>query len=101
MDNYALVNDIASVWKYADEMFPAFGSISIDWDGAFGAFLPRALAAKDETEAQLLLCEFLNLLEDGHTDYTPPRAFRDGIGYLPFDPDYAGENGTSAARTKR
>ena len=26
MDNYALVNDIASVWKYADEMFPAFGS---------------------------------------------------------------------------
>ena len=42
MDNYALVNDIASVWKYADEMFPAFGSISIDWDGAFGAFLPRA-----------------------------------------------------------
>ena len=32
MDNYALVNDIASVWKYADEMFPAFGSISIDWD---------------------------------------------------------------------
>lgn len=38
MDNYALVNDIASVWKYADEMFPAFGSISIDWDGAFGAF---------------------------------------------------------------
>ena len=90
MDNYALVNDIASVWKYADEMFPAFGSISIDWDGAFGAFLPRALAAKDEKEAQLLLCEFLNLLEDGHTDYTPPRAFRDGIGYLPFEPDYAG-----------
>ena len=79
MDNYALVNDIASVWKYADEMFPAFGSISIDWDGAFGAFLPRALAAKDETEAQLLLCEFLNLLEDGHTDYIPPRVFRDGI----------------------
>lgn len=101
MDNYALVNDIASVWKYADEMFPAFGSISIDWDGAFGAFLPRALAAKDEKEAQLLLCEFLNLLEDGHTDYTPPRAFRDGIGYLPFEPDYAGGNGTSAARTKR
>ena len=90
MDNYALVNDIALVWKYADEMFPAFGSISIDWDGAFGAFLPRALAAKDEKEAQLLLCEFLNLLEDGHTDYTPPRAFRDGIGYLPFEPDYAG-----------
>lgn len=90
MDNYALVNDIASVWKYADEMFPAFGSISIDWDGAFGPFLPRALAAKDEKEAQLLLCEFLNLLEDGHTDYTPPRAFRDGIGYLPFEPDYAG-----------
>ncbi len=90
MDNYALVNDIASVWKYADEMFPAFGSISIDWDGAFGAFLPRALAAKDEKEAQLLLCEFLNLLEDGHTDYTPPRAFRDGIGHLPFEPDYAG-----------
>ena len=90
MDNYALVNDIASVWKYADEMFPAFGSISIDWDGAFSAFLPRALAAKDETEAQLLLCEFLNLLEDGHTDYTPPKAFRDGIGYLPFEPDYAG-----------
>ena len=89
MDNYALVNDIASVWKYADEMFPAFGSISIDWDVAFGAFLPRALAAKDEKEAQLLLCEFLNLLEDGHTDYTPPRAFRDGIGYLPFEPDYA------------
>lgn len=58
MDNYALVNDIASVWKYADEMFPAFGSISIDWDVAFGAFLPRALAAKDEKEAQLLLCEF-------------------------------------------
>lgn len=90
MDNYALVNDIASVWKYADEMFPAFGSISIDWDGAFSAFLPRALAVKDETEAQLLLCEFLNLLEDGHTDYIPPRAFRDGIGYLPFEPDYAG-----------
>ena len=90
MDNYALVNDIASVWKYADEMFPAFGSISVDWDGAFGAFLPRALAAKDEKEAQLLLCEFLNLLEDGHTDYTPPKAFRDGIGYLPFEPDYAG-----------
>lgn len=76
--------DLSEIWKLADEIFPYFDRLTIDWDAAYRQYLPRVLAAQTQRELHLLLVEFVNLLSDGHTSYNLPKALRDETGYLPF-----------------
>ena len=76
--------DFSTVWSKAAQIFPYFDKCSIDWDEQFHAYLSSVASANTETEFHLLTAEFLNLLGDGHTDYTPPLALRSLHGHLPF-----------------
>ena len=78
------IADLSVLWKQASVVFPYFDQRSIDWDQAYREFLPRVMEAKTEREFHLLLAEFMNLLGDGHTDYSLPKTLLDETGYLPF-----------------
>lgn len=86
MRDLSWVEDLGTLWKAADGVFAAFGEGEMDWDEAYCAFLPRALEVQSPREGHLLLAEFLNLLGDGHTDYSLPMAYRRERGFLPFYP---------------
>lgn len=76
--------DLSILWKQASVIFPYFDRRDLDWDDAYLKYLPKIIDAKSDREYHLLLAEFLNLLGDGHTDYTPPKSLLDAAGYLPF-----------------
>lgn len=78
------VADLSMIWKLADEIFPYFDRLALDWDAAYCQYLPKVMAAQTQRELHLLLAEFTNLLSDGHTSYNLPKALRDETGYLPF-----------------
>lgn len=78
------IADLSVLWKEASVVFPFFGRRKIDWDGAYRDYLERMLRIEDDCEFHLLLAEFMNLLGDGHTDYTPPRHIMEEVGMLPF-----------------
>lgn len=82
------VADLSVIWKQAALVFPYFDRKFIDWDRSYREYLPRIMEAKTPKDAHLLLAEFLNLLEDGHTDYQFPKDLLDEIGYLPFSVRY-------------
>lgn len=84
MDVAKRVADLSMIWKQVSQVFPYFDRNGIDWDETYRAYLPKVMAAETEREFHLLLAEFMNLLEDGHTDYLFPKTLQDEVGYLPF-----------------
>lgn len=78
------IADLSMLWKQASLIFPYFDRLSIDWDQMYREYLPKVVSAKTDREFHLLLAEFLNLLGDGHTDYTFPKALQEETGYLPI-----------------
>lgn len=84
------IADLSVLWKEASVVFPFFDRREIDWDGIYRDYLDRILRADSEREFHLLLAEFMNLLGDGHTDYTPPKSVMDEVGVLPFSLKYVG-----------
>lgn len=84
MNTAERVADLSMIWKQASQVFPYFDRKEIDWDGLYKEYLPKVMEVKDDREFHLLLAEFINLLGDGHTDYTLPKALRDETGYAPF-----------------
>lgn len=85
------IYDLSAIWRHGAFVFPHFHRINIDWDEAYRAFLPRAVATKSDREHCLLMAEFVNLLADGHTDVSFRREITDQLGYLPFALDYVQE----------
>ena len=82
------IYDLSAIWRHAAFVFPHFHRCDIDWDSAYRAFIPRALATQSDREHCLLMSEFINLLGDGHTDVSFNREITDEIGYLPFALEY-------------
>ena len=78
------IADLSMIWKQVSLVFPYFDRLAIDWDQTYREYLPKAVNAKTDREFHLLLAEFLNLLGDGHTDYSFPKAVQEEAGYLPF-----------------
>lgn len=86
------IYDLSLLWKQVSDIFPYFDLRPLDWDAAYRDFLPKVLTAEDEKAFHLLLAEFLNLLGDGHTDYTLPASLLEQTGFLPFSLRCAGGN---------
>lgn len=84
------IADLSVLWKEASVVFPFFDRRKIDWDGAYRDYLERMLRTEDDRGFHLLLAEFMNLLGDGHTDYTPPKRVMEEVGMLPFSLKYVG-----------
>ena len=84
------IADLSILWKEASVVFPFFGRGELDWDGAYRDYLERVIGTEDEREFHLLLAEFMNLLGDGHTEYTIPKRLMEEVGMLPFSMKYAG-----------
>lgn len=78
------IADLSLLWKQASIVFPYFDRRPIDWDQTYRDYLPKILAADEELSFHLLLAEFINQLQDGHTDYSFPRDLSEKIGSLPF-----------------
>lgn len=78
------IADLSLIWKQASQIFPYFDQKPIDWDQLYRSYIPRVINAETELDFHLLLMEFVNLLGDGHTDYSPPRALQEQRGFLPF-----------------
>ena len=86
------IYDLSLLWKQAAAIFPYFDLHPLDWDAAYREYLPKILSAEDAKTFHLLLAQFLNLLGDGHTDYTLPASLLEQTGFLPFSLLYAGGN---------
>lgn len=84
MDQTERIAYFSQVWKQAANVFPYFDKRDLDWDQTFVSYLPRVINAASDREFYCLLAEFINLLGDGHTDFTFPRQMLEQIGYLPF-----------------
>lgn len=82
------ISDLSVLWKEASVVFPFFDRRELNWDAAYRDYLDRVIRTEDACEFHLLLAEFLNLLGDGHTDYTPPKSMVDEVGMLPFSLKY-------------
>ncbi len=85
------ITALSLLWRRACEVFPYFDRVELDWDGAYGAYLDKVAAAGDDLDFWLTLMEFMNLLGDGHTGFTPPMAWRRERGALPFKLGYCRE----------
>ena len=84
MDKTERLWALSSLWAAAREVYPYFDRLQGDWDEAYRAYIPRLLAAEDGLESWLLLCEFLRLLNDGHSTVVLPRALMAANGVAPF-----------------
>lgn len=85
------ITALSLLWRRACEVFPYFDRVELDWDGAYGTYLEKVAATGDDPEFRFLLMEFMNLLGDGHTGFTPPVAWRRERGALPFKLGYCRE----------
>lgn len=84
------IMDLSLLWKQSAAVFPYFGRRKIDWDETYRIYLEKVMQTTTDREHYLLMAEFLNLLEDGHTDLSFPRELLDEVGYVPFDFAYSG-----------
>ena len=84
MDLTTKILDLSACYRRISAVFPYFPRLDFDFEGWYEECVRRAIAAEDEKTYHLTLMAFLNRLGDGHTDYTPPRAWLNRVGYLPF-----------------
>lgn len=84
MDLTTKILDLSACYRRISAVFPYFPRLDFDFEGWYEECVRRAVTAEDEKTYHLTLMAFLNRLGDGHTDYTPPRAWLNRIGYLPF-----------------
>lgn len=92
MDLTDKIMNLSRLWKQASVVFPYFEKREIDWDDTYRVYLEKVIRTRTDREYYLLLSEFLNLLEDGHTDLIFPRNLLDEAGYVPFELIYSGGN---------
>ncbi len=78
------ITDLALIWKRVDQVFPYMERMQGRWDDLFQCYLPKVLEAASDAEYFLTLSEFINHLDDGHTDIRIPRSLYDQTGYFPY-----------------
>lgn len=78
-----MIYDLSSLWAAVKEVFPYFDRLSFDWDAHYRTYLERLLQVKQEEAFHRLLMEFMARLNDGHTLYIPPEAYRVKKSYTP------------------
>lgn len=83
MNQADMIFDLSSIWATVKDVFPYFDRLSIDWDAQYRAYLESVLQVRDEAEFHRLLTEFMELLNDGHTRYIPPAAYRKSKPFVP------------------
>ncbi len=82
---------LSLLWRRACEVFPYFDRLDLDWDEQYRVYLDKVMACESDPEVWLTLMEFMNLLGDGHTGFTPPASWRKERGTLPFTLGYCAE----------
>lgn len=82
---------LSALWAAAKEIYPYFDRLKLDWDAAYRDYLPRLLEETDDTQAWLLLSEFVRLLNDAHTTVLLPRRVMAQNGVFPFKLRHVGE----------
>ncbi len=97
LDASTRVYALSRLWQAADQFFPYFDALTLDWTETYRQFLPRAMAEQTDSEFYLLLCELAALLRDGHTAVNLPRALSTQLGVVPFALDHAAEAATLTA----
>lgn len=94
MNRADMIFDLSSVWATVKEVFPYFDRLQVDWDGRYRTYLEKILQVSDEGEFHRLLTEFMELLNDGHTKYIPPDAYRTPKPFVrPDAPSFTVGNG--------
>lgn len=94
MNQADMIFDLSSIWATAKKVFPYFERLQIDWDAQYRAYLECVLQISDEGEFHQLLTQFMELLNDGHTKYIPPVAYRKSKPFVPRNaPSYTIESG--------
>lgn len=94
MNRADMVFDLSSLWATAKEVFPYFDRLQFDWDEQYRTYLDKVLQASDAGDFHRLLTEFMESLNDGHTKYIPPDAFRTPKPFVPPDePSYTVRDG--------
>lgn len=99
MNKTDMLFDISSIWATVKAVFPYFDRLQIDWDTQYRTYLEKVLQVSDEGEFHRLLTEFLELLNDGHTKYIPPVAYRKAKPFTPPEaPSFTIDNGILTIR---
>jgi C-terminal processing protease CtpA/Prc len=76
MNRTDMIFDLSSIWATTKEVFPYFDRLQVDWDEQYRTYLEKILQVSDEGNFHHLLTEFMESLNDGHTKYFPPAAYR-------------------------
>lgn len=76
MNRADMIYDLSSIWSTVKEVFPYFDRLPFNWDEQYHAYLEKILQVNDECDFHRLLTELMESLNDGHTKYIPPDAYR-------------------------
>lgn len=71
-----MIFDLSSIWATVKEVFPYFDRLPFDWDKQYRIYIEKILQVNEEKDFHLILEEFMESLNDGHTKYIPPDAYR-------------------------
>ena len=94
-----MIFDLSSIWATAKEVFPYFDRLQVDWDEQYRTYLGKILQVSDESDFHRLLTEFMESLNDGHTKYFPPAAYRKSKPFVrPDDPSFTFGKGVLTIR---
>ena len=89
-----MIFDLSSIWATVKEVFPYFDRLQFDWDEQYRTYLKKILQVTDEGDFHCLLTEFAESLNDGHTKYIPPDAYRIKKQFVrPAEPSCTMNNG--------
>ena len=94
MNRADMIFDLSAIWATAKEVFPYFDRLQVDWDEQYRTYLEKILQVSDEGNFHHLLTEFMESLNDGHTKYIPPDAYRTTKPFVqPDAPSFTIEEG--------
>lgn len=85
MNKADMIYDLSAIWSAAKEIFPYFDRLPFDWDEHYHRYIEKVLRVDNEKDYHLLLTEFTECLNDGHTRYIPPKSFRVPAQYIQPD----------------
>lgn len=86
MNKADMIYDLSSLWAVTKEIFPYFDRLQLDWDEQYRICLGKLLVVDDEGDFHRLLTAFMESLQDGHSKYYPPAAYRKPKAYVPPEP---------------
>lgn len=78
------VEEFSYIYKTAQEVFYGVKDLPFNLNNEYSKYLKKVINAKSDKDYYLLICEFVNMLNDGHTVVNLPKDFLQKIGYLPF-----------------